>query len=953
MGTGGTWSFSLDNANSQVQALNVGQSMVDTFSVTTVDGTSQTVAVTINGSNEDVTVPAPTLALHSDTGVSDYITSDNVVNVSLAPDVASWRYSPDGGTHWYAGSGTSFNLNPNAVYAAGTIQVEQTDTSSNVSSVGSNAQVWKIDSTAPNLLAPLNAKLVDGHTVEIYFNEKLTGVNSDAATIQSRIKVEVAGYSLGVDSLTIADFSSNGTNGSKVTFTTTQEITSGLLAKVSYVDPASDQTSGVLQDIAGNDVATNTSKLWTLQNNSAVTAVGDNAAVRVVTGGLLGSSSADTLTHTVAGEFLTGGGGNDTVNVAALGSSVSGSSSNWYVAAYNPSSPAELPAGVIADTGAGKVVYGFTNISNASDSVYVQAETINLGSTHFSVTNGVLQIVDPTGTSTVGQTIIIDNEVIQSGTSISIGSGKGADTITDSTDFTMAMGRTDTVVYTTENNGTTGLMNSKSDLLSGLEDMLSVSGANVLSVNVLGTTDTLTGMERLSFNTADLQQSDVVLIGTTGTKLATNGATLVAASSSDTAILDHLGRNGFGSLSDAASSTTKASALFVVDDTLSTMSRSSLISSLDGMFRTDASNHLSFSLTPTDSSSFVSFSGTSKVIFQAANAEKVTVLVVGQEGYASIDDAMNAAKPGDVIYITDNALSAPTTYTVLKEDMTFIANHSTNNDKLTLNLGDVTDYANPSNSHEIKNVYLLGDANINVNGNQWDNHIIGNRGNNIIHGSDGNDLIDSAGGNDLIYGDAGNDLLIASSAHAGFVDPTTSTNGVALLSGGAGNDKLIDTTTDGHKVTMTGGLGADVFKIGGLASDNGDVNVRATISDLSARSGDMLDFTQILTSSADASTALQTASSYSAGNLNISLAGLHTTAVDTNAVTGDAIHGFVNLSGSVQVAMTTATSFNSTPHLTGAAAASATDVHTDIFGSGSVSSEIAKLMPILEHNPLG
>jgi hypothetical protein len=611
------------------------------------------------------------------------------------------------------------------------------------------------------------------------------------------------------------------------------------------------------------------------------------------------------------------------------------------------------------------VVYGFTKISTlldpVSDSVYVQAENINLGSTQFSVANGVLQIVVPSGSVSSGQTIIIDDEVIQSGTSMTIGSGKGADTITDATDFTMSMGRTDTVVYTAANNGSTGVMNSKAALLAGLEDILNVAGTNVLSVNVLGTTDTLTGMERLSFNTADLQQSDVVLIGTTGTKLATNGATLVAASpsiSADASVLDHLGRNGFGSLTDAATSTTAASALFVVDDSLSTMSRSSLISSLDGMFKTDANNHLSFSLTPTDASSFVSFTGTSKVIFQAANSEKVTVLVVGQEGYASIDAAMSAARAGDVIYITDNALSVATTYTVLKENMTFIANHSTNNDKLTLVLGDVTDYANPSNSQEIKSIYLLGDANINVNGNQWDNIIIGNRGSNTVRGSVGDDLIVTGGGNDLIYGDAGSDRLIASSAHAGFVDPTTAgsnltdikDDGVALLSGGAGNDKLFDTTTDGHKVTMTGGLGSDVFKIGGLASDNGDVNVRATISDLSARSGDMLDFTQILTSAnANASSALQSASTYSAGNLNISLAGLHTTAVDTNADTGAATLGFVNLSGSVQVAMTTSTSYISTPHLT----AATTDVHTDIFGSGSVSAEIAKLMPILEHNPLG
>jgi len=797
----------------------------------------------------------------------------------------------------------------------------------------------------------------------------LTGINNDAATIASRINVQVAGYSLDVNNLTITDFTSSGVNGSKVTFTTTKEITSGLLAKVSYVDAAGDQSTGVLQDIAGNDVATNTSKLWTLQNNSTVTAVGDNASIRVMAGGLLGSASADILTHTLAGEFLTGGAGNDTVNITSPGNS-----SQWYIAAYNSSSPTELPAGVIAETGAGKVVYGFTNISYPSDSVYVQAETINLGTTHFSVSNGVLQILDPTGNTSTGQTIIIDNEVIQSGTSITIGSGKGADTITDATDFTMSMGRTDTVVYTAANNGSTGVMSSKAALLAGVEDILSVAGANVLNVNVLGTTDTLAGMERLSFTTADQQQADVVLIGTTGTKLATNGASLVAASSSipaDSSILDHLGRNGFGSLTDAAASTTTASALFVVDDVLSTMSRSSLISSLDGMFKTDVNNHLSFSLTPTDASSFVSFTGTSKVIFQAAGSEKVTVLVVGQEGYASIDDAMNVAKAGDVLYITDNALTAATTYTVLKEDMTFIANHSTMNDQLTLQLGDIQLPGSATQPYAIKNLNLLGDANISVLGNQYDNHIAGNLGNNTIQGGDGNDVISTGGGVDRIYGGLGNDTLIATS---GLNDPTkTSQSNAAVLNGGAGNDTLIDATTDGHWVKLTGGTDADTFKVGGLSSDNGAVNVNAIITDLSARSGDILDFTQVLKSSTThvgASDFNSSNTSYSGGNFNFNFsAGNFLTTASHTDTSGVAQDGAVALTGNVQVYMTTVTNVLGTSTTAGAlqlatpaiaanganpavAANNGTTVHHDVFGD-SVTSEMLRLMPIMEHNPLG
>jgi VCBS repeat-containing protein len=51
----GVWTFKLANENAQVQALNAGQFLVDSFSVTTAKGVSQTVVITINGANEPIT----------------------------------------------------------------------------------------------------------------------------------------------------------------------------------------------------------------------------------------------------------------------------------------------------------------------------------------------------------------------------------------------------------------------------------------------------------------------------------------------------------------------------------------------------------------------------------------------------------------------------------------------------------------------------------------------------------------------------------------------------------------------------------------------------------------------------------------------------------------------------------------------------------------------------------
>ncbi|KRR14561.1 VCBS domain-containing protein [Bradyrhizobium valentinum] len=48
----GVWAYTIDQANSAVQALNVGDTLTDSFTVTTIDGTAQVLTVTINGAND-------------------------------------------------------------------------------------------------------------------------------------------------------------------------------------------------------------------------------------------------------------------------------------------------------------------------------------------------------------------------------------------------------------------------------------------------------------------------------------------------------------------------------------------------------------------------------------------------------------------------------------------------------------------------------------------------------------------------------------------------------------------------------------------------------------------------------------------------------------------------------------------------------------------------------------
>ena len=60
MTAAGVWTYTLDNANSAVQALNAGGTLTDTFTVTTVDGTTKLVTITITGSNDAAVISGTT-----------------------------------------------------------------------------------------------------------------------------------------------------------------------------------------------------------------------------------------------------------------------------------------------------------------------------------------------------------------------------------------------------------------------------------------------------------------------------------------------------------------------------------------------------------------------------------------------------------------------------------------------------------------------------------------------------------------------------------------------------------------------------------------------------------------------------------------------------------------------------------------------------------------------------
>ena len=124
---------------------------------------------------------APTVALDTDTGASDSdgISSNGTVNVTLE-EGTTWAYSVDGGSTFTDGTGSSFTLAEGS-YAAGQIQVRQTDVVGNASPLGRSTQAFVIDQTAP--AKPVVSLTSDSGTAgDGISNEAVLGITAEAGS---------------------------------------------------------------------------------------------------------------------------------------------------------------------------------------------------------------------------------------------------------------------------------------------------------------------------------------------------------------------------------------------------------------------------------------------------------------------------------------------------------------------------------------------------------------------------------------------------------------------------------------------------------------------------------------------------------------------------------------------------------------------------------------------------
>jgi VCBS repeat-containing protein len=149
---GGHWVFTVNDSNSTVQGLNVGDSLTETFTIHTQDGTAQTISVVINGVNDAAVVSGATggsvtefNGVSGNANASGLLTDtdvDNTANLFLASGTATdhgyGTYTMDTSGHW------SFTLNDSNTTIQALNDGDQITETFTVHTVDGTAQVISI-----------------------------------------------------------------------------------------------------------------------------------------------------------------------------------------------------------------------------------------------------------------------------------------------------------------------------------------------------------------------------------------------------------------------------------------------------------------------------------------------------------------------------------------------------------------------------------------------------------------------------------------------------------------------------------------------------------------------------------------------------------------------------------------------------------------------------------------
>ncbi|KAG1715530.1 RTX-III toxin determinant A from serotype 2 [Nymphon striatum] len=299
---GGVWSYTLDDANATVDALNVGDSLSDSFDVLSEDGTVQSVAITINGANDAAVVAGDVSgAVDEDAGVSasGTLTASDVDNTDDAFQAAS-------GTATYG----TFSVDAGGVWSYTLDDANATVDALNVGdSLSDSFDVLSEDGTVQSVAITINGAndapiaqdpvKVGSVTEESIFSGTIGSIDipisdfaEDVDSILTAGSLSFTGASLDGTSLSLAEagFSYDALTGAFVLSATT--------AAYQYLDDT---------EVASLEL------FYTVSDGSASDTGTYTVSIEGMTDILVGGAGDDTLTGTVADDLMQGNAGNDQI----------------------------------------------------------------------------------------------------------------------------------------------------------------------------------------------------------------------------------------------------------------------------------------------------------------------------------------------------------------------------------------------------------------------------------------------------------------------------------------------------------------------------------------------------------------------------------------------------------------------------------------------------------------
>ena len=173
----GVWTYTLANAAANVQALAQGAAPTESFTVTSADGTTRTIVVTVNGTND-----APIAVADTNSVTESNLAASTVINGDVTPGTAGQDSDVD--------AGASFNVTGVAVgtaaSASGNVGATLSGVFGTVSILANGSYTYTLDNTRPATNA-----LGVGQTGTDTFTYTIT--DNNGATSSSTLTITITG----------------------------------------------------------------------------------------------------------------------------------------------------------------------------------------------------------------------------------------------------------------------------------------------------------------------------------------------------------------------------------------------------------------------------------------------------------------------------------------------------------------------------------------------------------------------------------------------------------------------------------------------------------------------------------------------------------------------------------------------------------------------------------------